>query len=229
MRTTLLFLLLLACPAAVPDGVAQSTPAQESPAVVGQTDIPETARIAIEEGNAAFSSGDFAQARGSYEVARKIVPDNLLLLVNLGLTEFYLGQADSARGFLNRAIQQRIDLPAAWLVLGLIELDARNYEAAMAAFAQVVLREPRNARARNYLGVAIGQMGWFDGAEVEFRKAVEIDPSYADAHFNIAYFALQRRQPAVELARRHYHRAVELGAERDSEIEREFEQIKSKQ
>lgn len=201
---------------------AQSAPVQESPPTLRQDDIPETARIAIEEGNEAFAKGDYQQARGSYEVARKVIPDNLLLLVNLGLTEFYLDKPDEAQGFLYQAIQQKFDQPQAWLVLGLIYLDAREYEKAMAAFAQVTLHDPRNARARNYLGVSIGQMGWFNGAESEFRKAVEFDPSYADAHFNLAYFALQRRQPAVEIARRHYHRAVELGAERDPEIEKQL-------
>lgn len=203
---------------------AQSPPEREDPpAGIGQTDIPETARRAIEEGNEAFARQDYLQARGSYEVARKVVPDNMLLLVNLGLTEFYLSEPENAREFLLAALRQDLQLPSAWLVLGLIDLDDRNYEGAMASFAQVVVREPRNARARNYLGVAIGQMGWFDGAEAEFRKAVEFDPNYADAHFNLAYFALQRRQPAVELARRHYQRAVELGARRDPELEKQFQ------
>jgi tetratricopeptide (TPR) repeat protein len=203
--------------------VAQSPPAVESPGGIGQTDLPATVRAAIAAGNDAFAAGDYQEARELYEEARKVVPDNLLVLVNLGLTEFYLGRPAEAEKFLYRAIQQQINLPSAWQVLGLIHLDARDYEKAMACFAQVVLQEPRNARARNYLGVAIGQMGWFDGAEAEFRRAVEFDPNYADAHFNLAYFALQRRQPAVELARRHYRRAIELGVPRDPELEKQFQ------
>jgi Flp pilus assembly protein TadD len=147
------------------------------------------------------------------------MPENLLVLVNLGLTEFNLGNYSEAENFLRKAIQRRLDLPQAWLVLGLVYLDTQRFDAAMAAFAQAVLLEPRNARARNYLGVAVGQMGWFDGAEAEFRRAIEFDPAYADAHFNLAYFGLQRRTPAIELARRHYTLAVQLGAERDPDIE----------
>lgn len=202
---------------------AQATPAEETPSGVGQTDVPTTVRAAIAAGNEAFAAGDYKQARELYEEARKVVPDNLLVLVNLGLTEFYLGNAEAARALLYRAIQQQLNLPSAWLVLGLTHLDAHEYEQAMACFAQVVLHEPRNARARNYLGVAIGRMGWFDGAEAEFRRAIEFDPNYADAHFNLAYFALQRRQPAIELARRHYRRAIELGGPRDRELEKQFQ------
>lgn len=186
------------------------------------TDFPATVRAAMELGNQAFANRDFKQARELYAEARKVLPDNVLLLVNSGLTEFYLGQPGAAEELLRKALKEEPDLPQAWQILGLIHLDAGRYEQAMAAFAQVVVLDPRNARAHNYLGVAIGQMGWFDGAESEFRRAVEYDPLYADAHFNLAYFALRRRQPAIELARRHYREAVKLGAERDEEIEKQL-------
>jgi Tfp pilus assembly protein PilF len=71
-----------------------------------------------------------------------------------------------------------------------------------------------------YLGVTIGQKGWYSGAEDEMRKAIEIDPSYAEAHFNLAVFYLQRNPPAIELARRHYERALELGAPPDPDVEK---------
>ena len=81
------------------------------------------------------------------------------------------------------------------------------------------LYDPRNPRARNYLGVVVGRKGWIDGAQVELRRAVEIDPNYSDAHYNLAVFYLEARPPSTELARRHYFRAIELGADPDPEIE----------
>jgi tetratricopeptide (TPR) repeat protein len=186
------------------------------------TDLPNTVRAAMELGNEAFAKKDYRQAREFYAEARRVLPDHVLLLVNAGLTEFYLGEHEEAETLLRRALREEPGLPQAWQILGLIHLDAGRFEQAMAAFAQVVVLDPRNARGHNYLGVAIGQMGWFDGAESEFRRAVELDPRYADAHFNLAFFALQRRHPATELARRHYHEAVKLGAERDPEIEKKL-------
>jgi Tfp pilus assembly protein PilF len=53
-------------------------------------------------------------------------------------------------------------------------------------------------------------------------RAVELDPGYADAHYNLAVFYLQEKPPAVELARRHYFKAVELGVEKDPEMEKVF-------
>lgn len=183
-------------------------------------DVPLTVRQSLEAGNAAFSSGNYAEARQHYAQARTVLPNHLLLLVNSGLAAFYDNDPAEAEALLRRALAEDMEVPAAWQVLGLIYLDSQRFEQAMASFAQVVIREPRNSRARNYLGVAIGQLGWFDGAEAEFRRAVELDPEYADAHFNLAYFALQRRRPAVEIARRHYLEAVKLGAPRDPELEK---------
>jgi Flp pilus assembly protein TadD len=51
------------------------------------------------------------------------------------------------------------------------------------------------------------------------RRAIELDPEYAEAHFNLAVFCLQRQPPAVELARRHYQKALDLGAAPDPELE----------
>jgi Tfp pilus assembly protein PilF len=66
----------------------------------------------------------------------------------------------------------------------------------------------------------IRKRGWLEGAEQEIRKAIEIDEQYAEAHFNLAVLYLERQPPAVELARRHYYRALKLGAEHDAELDR---------
>jgi Flp pilus assembly protein TadD len=86
--------------------------------------------------------------------------------------------------------------------------------------AQAVVHSPRDPVARQYLGVAAGRNGWFDAAESELRRAIELQPDYADAHFNLAVFCLERTPPAIELARRHYRKALELGAAPDPLIEK---------
>ena len=35
------------------------------------------------------------------------------------------------------------------------------------------------------------------------RKAIELDETYAEAHYNLAVLYLERQPPAIELARRH--------------------------
>jgi Flp pilus assembly protein TadD len=184
------------------------------------TYVPEIAREAAAEGNAAFSRKDYPRARRAYEKVLELVPDNLLALVNLGVIEFYAGENAAAEKHLRRAVQQKLDAAPAWLTLGIIAMEDNRLDEALAALSQAALHDPRSARARNYLGVVVGRKGWLDGAQAELRKAVEIDPNYAEAHFNLAVFYLESTPPFTELARRHYFRAVELGAEPDAEIEK---------
>ncbi|MFA7342945.1 MAG: tetratricopeptide repeat protein [Terrimicrobiaceae bacterium] len=182
--------------------------------------VPTIAKEAAAEGNSAFLRKDYAAARKAYRRVVDLVPDNVLGLVNLGVVEFTSGNADTAEALLRRAVSIRLENPAAWLTLGIIYMDKEQFDAALAALSQAVLQDPRNPRARNYLGVVIGRKGWIDGAQSELRRAVELDPSYSDAHYNLAVFYLEEKPPATELARRHYYRAIELGAEKDAAIEK---------
>jgi Flp pilus assembly protein TadD len=198
------------------------------PARVVPIEVPPDARAPIEtdtvkrigaEGLTAFQAGNFAGAREAYLRVLKLEPDNLPALVNLGATEYRLGNYDEAERLLRRSLQINPDNPTAWLNLGILHLDRDEPMRSLAAVAQAVGHTPNDPVARNYLGVAAGRNRWFDAAEAELRRAIELQPDYADAHFNLAVFYLERKPPAVELARRHYQRAVDLGAGRDKVLE----------
>jgi Flp pilus assembly protein TadD len=209
-------------------GSAGEMRANGAPARVVPIEVPPDARAPIEtdtvkridaEGIAAFQSGNFAGAREAYLRVLKLEPNNLPALVNLGAAEYRLGNHDEAERLLRRSLQIKPDNPTAWLNLGILYLDRDEPMRSLAAVAQAVVHTPNDPVARNYLGVAAGRNRWFDAAETELRRAIELQPDYADAHFNLAVFCLERKPPAVELARRHYQRAVDLGAERDKLIE----------
>ena len=182
--------------------------------------VPDIAREAAAEGNAAFKNKDLVRAARAYKKVLDLAPDNLVALINLGVVEFSQGNFAESESLLKRAVQLKLDTAPAWLTLGMMYMDQNRLDEAMAALAQATLYDPRNARARNYLGVVVGRKGWIDGAQAELTKAVELDPSYTDAHFNLAAFYLEKEPPSIELARRHYYRAVELGAEKDPDIEK---------
>lgn len=184
--------------------------------------VPSALMEAAAEGNAAFAKKDFATARRGYERVLKIDPQNVMGLVNLGLVEFQLGNTVGAEDAVRRAISIRLETAPAWLTLGMIQMDRGENDAAFASLAQAVQHDPLNARARNFLGVVAGRRGWIDGAQHELRRAVELDPAYADAHYNLAVLYLQENPPAIELARRHYQKARDLGVEKDSAMEKTF-------
>jgi len=199
--------------------------AVEAPPAPPPTDArPPVDTLTVEtigaEGLTAFDAGKFDGAREAYLRVLKLDPNNVPALVNLGAAEFRLGNFDEAERLLRRSLQLKADNPTAWLNLGIIYLGREDPMRALAAIAQAVVHTPRDPVARNYLGVAAGRNRWFDAAEAELRRAIELKPDYADAHFNLAVFCLERTPPAVELARRHYQRALELGSEPDPLIEK---------
>ena len=183
---------------------------------------PRTLAAAIAEGNVAFERKDYSAARNAYSRVLALEPDNLMGLVNLGMVEFYSGHPDKAEELLKKAVRQRLESAPAWLTLGMIYMDRNEPDAALAALSQAMVQDPLNARTRNFLGVVMGRRGWIEGAQHELRRAVELDPSYADAHYNLAVFYLEEKPPAIELSRRHYQKALELGVEKNPEMEKLF-------
>lgn len=172
------------------------------------------------DGIAAFEKGNFEGAREAYKRVLKVEPNNLPALVNLGATEYRLGNFEEGERLLRRSLQIKPDNATAWLNLGMIYLGRNEPMRALAAVAQAVVHAPNDPVARNYLGVAAGRNRWFDAAESELRRAIELRPDYADAHFNLAVFCLERIPPATELAKRHYREARRLGAEPDPLVEK---------
>ena len=176
------------------------------------------AKKAAEDGIAAMGRNNFAVAETNFLKLLKLSPDNINGLINLGLVEFRLGRSEEAQKYLQQATHLKPDAGLAWMMLGVIFMNQHDQEAATAALAQAVYLNPRSAEAHNYFAVTLARRGWYSGAEDEMEKVVELAPKFADAHFNLAVLYLQETPPAVELARRHYQKALELGARPDPDI-----------
>jgi Flp pilus assembly protein TadD len=181
--------------------------------------LSKDAKAAAEAGIEALGKNNFQAAETAFLQLLKLSPDNPSALVNLGIVEVRLGHPDDARKYLEQAIRVQPDAALAWTTLGVIYQGEDETEAATAALAQAVYLDPKSPQAHNYYGVTLAKRGWYDGAEEELQKAVELAPSFAEAQFNLAPVYFERHPPAVELARRHYQKALELGAPPDADFE----------
>ena len=186
----------------------------------GDKKAPDEAQKIAKRALAALAHGDMEGAKRDFLRVLQLVPDNVTTLINLGLVDYRQKNYPEAERLLTRAVRMHPENGLGWLLLGVIEYDQERLDAALAALAQAVLWEPKNAMAHHYLGVTVGKKGWYSGAADEMRKAIELQPNYAEAHFNLAIFYLQENPPAVELARRHYQKARDLGAAPDPDLEK---------
>lgn len=177
------------------------------------------AKAAAEAGIEALGKNKFDAAEKAFLQLLKLSPDNPSGLVNLGLVEFRLGKMDEAQKYLERAIRVKPDAALAWMMLGVIYMNQGSLEAATAELAQAVYLNPKNPPAHNYYAVVLAKRGWYDAAEDELQKVVELAPNFAEAQYNLALIYFQRQPPAIELARRHYQKALELGAAPDPDFE----------
>lgn len=181
--------------------------------------LPESARTFSIQAERAFSAGHLPEAKALYEKALRIAPENPALLVSLAAVETRLGNLGGSDTLLRRALRSDLRNGPAWLLLGINALEQKHDDEAFASLAQAVFCSDGNPRAHNYLGIAAGRKGWNEASEQELRKAVELDPGYAVANFNLAVLYIGRTPPLVELARRHYQRALDLGSPRDPAVE----------
>ena len=179
---------------------------------------------AFESGLAKFQAGQFQEAKTAFARVTELLPNYSGGWINLGSAEYRLDELDKAEEHLRKAVHLDPDVTQAWLTLGIIAFRKGELDASLAALSQAIYLEPDNAHAHMYLGVLARKRGWLDAAEDQLRKAVELDEDYAEAHFNLAMVYTERKPPAIELARRHYYRALQLGAHADPDMDRLLKQ-----
>lgn len=180
---------------------------------------PEFAEVAT-RGAVAASEQRWEDARSAYLELINATPDNALAYANLGVAEFQLGNLVAASGNLKRSLELNPSIGNNWQTLGLIQYEQKNLNLAISSLTRAIHEAPRDAQARVYLAAVIRDYGWTEAALTELKRAIDIDPNLPDAHYNLAVTYLEIRSPRIELARRHYYKAIDLGAAPAPELEK---------
>ena len=203
---------------------ADEGPKGEPPVRVGTApaaeigSLPPLVREISKRAAKAFLQGDWRQARDAYLEILREDPENALTLANLGASELQLGDLEAARSHLEKALKNQPNLHRARVTLGLTYHRSGLSYLAISTLARAVADQPKDARAHNYLAIVARERGWVDAAERELQEAVAADPAFGEAHYNLALVYMEKRPPYAELARRHYYKAVDLGATPDTEL-----------
>jgi tetratricopeptide (TPR) repeat protein len=203
---------------------------KEKPTSLGLPDQKKTGEMPYlttglsERAALAFSKKDWDTARKCYIEMLQIDPGNAPTLANLGAVEQQAGRLAEAQKYLGNAVAINPAMQQTWMALGLVSLEKGDIYQALSALSRAVHEDPSDAKAHNYLAVVVKKLGWLDAAEAELQRAIELNPDYTNAHFNLALMYLERKPPAIELAKRHYDRAIALGAPKDDLVEEKLAQ-----
>lgn len=167
-----------------------------------------------------FDRGMFKQAEKLYQEILTKSPNNLYSLSNLGVVLFRNGKLKAAELTLKKAIAIAPGDEFAHTTLGIVYYQQNKFDDALSELTKSLAINPKSATAHNYLGITASQKGWQEAAEKEMLEAIADNPQYADAHFNLAVVYSTSQPPAKELARRHYEKALALGAGPDPTLDR---------
>ena len=182
-------------------------------------ELPEELQEFARKGALASAAKKWKEAKEAFREMVEAAPDNALALANLGMVEFRLEEYESARDHLRESLSIKPSVAHHWLALALCYYRLENRDLALSCLFRARHEDEADPRVHLYIAVITRDYGWLQATEKELRRAVALDPEYTDAHFNLAMLYLEQNPPAVELARRHYFNALDLGAKPDAAIE----------
>lgn len=220
IRFLIFFALAQTCALTAQEFVA---PLQRVPIGPGGTLPPDTMMLSKKAAEA-FGKKDWDTARASYKEMLKLDPENALAWANLGAVEQQSGHAKEAIESFEKSVLYHPSLVQSWNALGLLHSAKGDTYLAMSMFTRAIHEDPTDAHAHNYLAITAKNLGWSTAAESELERAIELNPKYGIAHFNLALLYVDQKPPSIELAKRHYQKALALGVEKDEIVERRLKE-----
>lgn len=137
-------------------------------------------------GNDAYLVQDWNRAIRCFQEARRLEPDNLDVLNNLGMALTGLRTFEDADAvFAEAAALDPSNVRVAYN-RGNFFRDAGRLEDAIMCYQQVLVTEPNHASAANNLGNVLLQLGRKEEAEATYLKALVAEPDCALTHRNLS-------------------------------------------
>jgi tetratricopeptide (TPR) repeat protein len=205
-----------ASPPASPDPTAATETAAAADSL-GTEITPEVTAL-ITEARDQFVRGNFAGAEELYQKFVELQPNNVVALANLGVSQFRQGKLTAAQLALEKALAVNPNDAFSLTTLGAVMIEQNRIEDAIGYLERANTSKADDAITLNYLGVASSQIGQFGKAEQSLRRAITVNPEYAEAHFNLAVIYATAKPPSIALAKRHYEKALELGSTPDKRL-----------
>lgn len=160
----------------------------------------------LRAGMANERSGNYPEAVTSYRRGLEVEPENVELLNAMGFSLFQQGKSEEAVVVLEKALG--VD-PRHWKAhnnMALASIDIGELEMAEAHYRESLAIAPQPAIYSD-LGFVLERQGLPEEAAKMYRKALELDPGSATAHYNLAAYLARRGEFAQ--AEQHFLAALE--------------------
>jgi tetratricopeptide (TPR) repeat protein len=206
----------------------------EGPLRKAERGVPTGAGALVRTAVRAFEAGHYAEAEQKYLELVRQAPENVTVLANLASAQVELGRVadyekDPQRALrhfgdaeknVQRVLQLAPDDDFGLYLLGRIRYRQDKLDQALDALSRSAKANPNYAEAQNFLGIVLSEKGLRGAAEVALRKAVQLQPNNADAHYNLAVVYAMQKPPAFALARWHYKKARNAGHPGNADVEK---------
>jgi Tfp pilus assembly protein PilF len=183
-------------------------------------ELPPSAVALVAEANRSYANKKLDQAEEKYLQVLQQDNKNVTTLATLAAIQLDLDHLDAAETNITQAIALAPDDAYSLFVFGHLRFRQKKYDEAIDALGRAAKLDPQDAQTQNFLGLALSEKGLRGPAETALRKAIQINPGYANAHNNLAVVYITQDPPLVELARWHYQKALAAGAPHNLELEK---------
>jgi Flp pilus assembly protein TadD len=180
---------------------------------------PGTVALAV-EAKRYFAARQYDKAEDKYKQVLREDQNHVPTLVNLAAVEMGLNQLPAAETNIQQALALAPDDPNCLLILGQLRFRQAQYDASLDALSRAAKQDQRNSEIQNALGLTLSAKGLRGPAETALRKAIQLEPGYAEAHNNLAVIYATQKPPLLELARWHYQRALDGGGRANPDLEK---------
>jgi tetratricopeptide (TPR) repeat protein len=181
-RNFLVSLCLLLAFYALPAPAQNSDPlqvAQVAPPPVHRVEPPsaEASAEALERrGDELYADKNYLDAIDYQRAALGKKPGSALLLNKIGMSHLMLRRLREARKSFEQALKANRDYASAYVNLGVVYYEDRNYGKAIKAYDKGIALQPDNAVFYNNRGAAYLNKKQFEKASLDYTKALELDP-----------------------------------------------------
>lgn len=147
---------------------------------------PRHSGLALELGNTYVELKDYNSAQTMYQQALELDPQSEKILFSLARLAFLQREFKTARQFTYAALEQNDRFLQAWYLLGSLQQQSGQIQAACLSFEQACRLAPDDPTSWNHLGLVYQALSQADKAQRAYHKALELQADHPEVKINLA-------------------------------------------